>query len=190
MQVIIGLGNPGFEYDGTRHNIGFAIVDAVSENLRINFRRDAGEYLIGTGKVGNELVTLVKPQTYMNNSGIAVREIVERLQLDVRNLMIVLDDFHLSLGTIRIREKGSDGGHNGLYSVIDQLGTNHFPRLRCGLATDTMPLNKKELVHFVLSPFAKEDRETVERMIGRAAEAILAAATDGLHSAMNRFNTR
>jgi PTH1 family peptidyl-tRNA hydrolase len=187
--AIIGLGNPGSEYEGTRHNIGFAVVDGLAKKLNVNLRSGRGEYAIGLTAIGEQKLALVKPLTYMNNSGIAVREIIEWYKVSIQDLIIITDDFHLPLGTLRLRLKGSDGGHNGLYSIINHLQSDEFPRMRCGIESISMPKNKKEMANFVLSPFDKIESDTVHGMIDRAQTAAIAAATDGVETAMNRFNT-
>ena len=189
MFVIVGLGNPGSEYEGTRHNIGFAVVDALADKMNVDFHPGRGEYRIGWSGSGEQKIALVKPLTYMNNSGVAVREIVEWYKIALNDVLVISDDFQLQLGTLRIRLKGSDGGHNGLYSIIYQLQSNEFPRMRCGIASELMPKNKKEMANFVLSPFEKKEYEPVRELINRAQEAAIAAATDGIETAMNRFNT-
>ncbi len=188
MFVIIGLGNPGSEYEGTRHNIGFAVIDALAEQLDIHLRGGRGEYVIGLKEIEQAKIALVKPLTYMNNSGIAVREIVDWYKISLQDILVITDDFQLPLGSIRIRQKGSDGGHNGLYSIIYHLQSNEFPRLRCGIASDAMPKNKKEMPEFVLSPFQKKEDEIVQEMIINARSAVNEAIINGTETAMNRFN--
>lgn len=190
MFFIIGLGNPGSEYEGTRHNIGFAVIDALAETLNVNLRGGHGEYAIGWKETENGKVALVKPMTYMNNSGIAVREIIEWYKISPQDILVVTDDFQLPLGSLRIRLKGSDGGHNGLYSIIYHLQSNEFPRLRCGIASETMPKNKKEMPDFVLSPFQKQEYAIVREMISSAQSAVNVAAANGIETAMNRFNAK
>lgn len=189
MHAIIGLGNPGSEYEGTRHNLGFDVVDALCRRLRVGFRAGKGEYLVAQSSYRGTSLTLVKPLTYMNNSGIAVQDIVERFTEGCESLLVVCDDFQLPFGKIRIRPKGSDGGHNGLYSIIYHLQRHDFPRLRCGIATEAMPKRKTEMAQFVLSPFAKEESSAVADMIDRAADAALTFVHEGIEAAMNRFNT-
>jgi PTH1 family peptidyl-tRNA hydrolase len=184
----VGLGNPGSEYEGTRHNIGFAVVDALAALLRIPLRAQRGNYRAGAGSAGGRSVLLVQPMTYMNNSGEAVREIVATHGLEVRNLLVIVDDFHIPLGVLRIRAGGSDGGHNGLYSIGLHLQSEEFPRLRCGIGSAEMPVNKKEMARFVLSPFASGELETVRGLIERARDAAVAAVTEGLEAAIAGFN--
>lgn len=189
MQIVVGLGNPGSEYEDTRHNLGFAVVDAVAEKLDIDFAAGRGDYLIGRRSVGGETLALVKPLTYMNNSGIAVREVIERYDIDLQKLLVVVDDIDLPLGKLRLRLKGSSGGHNGLYSVIYHLRSEEFPRLRCGIGSDSMPTTKAGIVDYVLSPFGEEEKPIVDTLIQHAAEAVLATAREGIERAMNRYNT-
>ena len=188
MHVIFGLGNPGSEYDGTRHNIGFAVIDALAEKLDVAVRPGPGDYLIGKARTRGGPVALVKPLTYMNNAGLAAREIVERNSLPLARFLVLADDFHIPLGMLRLRGNGSDGGHNGLYSIIYHVQSDEFPRLRCGIAGPSMPVDKKQLSGFVLSLFEKEERPLVNGMIRMAVEAALVTVTQDLQTAMNRFN--
>ncbi|HZY09905.1 MAG TPA: aminoacyl-tRNA hydrolase [Bacteroidota bacterium] len=188
MHVIVGLGNPGAEYKGTRHNIGFEVIDALAKFLHVDLMSRDSDYLIGTTSYKETTIALVKPLTYMNNSGLVVHKVIERYSIGSRNLFVIVDDFHLPFGTIRIREKGSDGGHNGLFSIIEQLRTTEFPRLRCGIANKAIPINATEMKEFVLSPFEKENRKALRRLIKQARDAALIVATNGLKTAMNRFN--
>lgn len=185
----IGLGNPGVEYAGSRHNVGFEVVDRMAGIIGAGFEPGRGEYRIARGSFTNRDIGLVKPLTYMNNSGEAVFDIRERYDVPLDQLLIICDDFQLPLGRLRLRPGGSDGGHNGLSSVIYHLKSNAFPRLRCGIGSPTMPDDKTVMADFVLSPFSREERAAVDEMIVRAAEAALAAAAEGLEKAMNRFNT-
>jgi PTH1 family peptidyl-tRNA hydrolase len=139
-------------------------------------------------EVERETVALVQPVTFMNNSGIAVQEIVERFSLSPSDLLIVLDDFSLPLGSIRLRLKGSDGGHNGLASVLWHLQTEEIPRLRCGIASASMPRGQEDLADFVLSPFAPDEQNRAKDLIALARDAVITALTGGFETAMNRFN--
>jgi PTH1 family peptidyl-tRNA hydrolase len=189
VQAIIGLGNPGSEYEGTRHNVGFAVVERLAQTLRLEFRAGRGEYLLAEKMLSGEKIVLVKPVTYMNGSGVAVKEIVERYELPLSQLLIVADDVHLPVGALRIRPDGSDGGHNGLTSIIYQLESENFPRIRCGIGSATIQVKRGELSEFVLSVFEVDERNGVESMIDRAADAALTVAVQGLQAAMNKFNT-
>ena len=190
MRVIVGLGNPGNDYKNTRHNIGFLVIDSLAEKISIPLREGKGEYLIGSKKIFGDELILLKPLTFMNNSGIAVKDIVDSLELELDQLLIISDDFNLPLGQLRIRERGSSGGHNGLNSIIYFLGSEDFPRLRCGIATDMMPKNKNEKADYVLSSFIQEERKIVEKEINDARDAVLMIMTDGLRKAINHFNRK
>lgn len=189
MYALIGLGNPGSEYDGTRHNIGFRVIDAVSEILDLRLSTGVGEYLMGKARVRGKHTLLIKPLTYMNNSGRAVVDIVGRYKVTLDEILVIGDDFQLPLGKLRLRPKGSDGGHNGLYSIIYQLKSEQFPRLRCGIASEIMPKRKSEMARFVLSVFDINEQPIIEDMITRARDAALMFVTEGIHAAMNKCNT-
>lgn len=190
MICLVGLGNPGAEYAGTRHNVGFDIVERIAGQVRAPFKPGKGDYVIAVGSFKNTEIGLVKPLTYMNNSGEAVLDIRDRYDIPLERFLILCDDFQLPLGRLRMRPDGSDGGHNGLYSIIYHLKSNSFPRLRCGIASDGMPVDKTLMAAFVLSPFSPAERSQVDDMIARAAEATLAFAVDGLAMAMNHYNTK
>ncbi len=189
MDLIVGLGNPGEEYEGTRHNIGFAVVDAIAEKWGVSFKRGSSQYSIArlTGK--GEGSILLKPKTYMNRSGSAVQSALSYYGVDRNDVIVVVDDFHLPLGTIRLREKGSAGGHNGLSSVIEHLGTAEFKRIRCGIGIPTMPGNNDAITDFVLGRFRRNEQAEVKAMIERARDAAIIAVNDGFTKAMNVFNT-
>ena len=187
--VVVGLGNPGEEYHNTRHNVGFLVIDELCRRFKKNLKSGEGDYLLAHARIGDRAAILVKPLTYMNNTGIAVAEVLERFNTPQQHALVVADDFALPLGTLRIRTKGSDGGHNGLYSVIYHLNTNKFPRVRCGIKKDVMP-PKTEMADFVLSPFEDDEHERVKDMVGRAADAVTEFATSGIARTMNRFNTQ
>jgi PTH1 family peptidyl-tRNA hydrolase len=190
MLLIVGLGNPGTQYEGSRHNIGFEVADALAALCRSDFQPGKGDYLIATARYQAHRLAIVKPLTFMNNSGDAVRDALARLDVAPERCLVVCDDFQLPLGQLRLRTRGSDGGHNGLYSIIYQLETEDFPRLRCGIGSPHMPAEKSLMVSFVLSPFERDERDAVSAMIQRARDACLSVATEGLVPAMNTFNTR
>ncbi len=185
--LIAGLGNPGPEYEQTRHNLGFRVVDLLCERLRCAGRPGKGEYLVAAGRAGDTDVILLRPLTYMNNSGIAVLDAVERFGIPLPRLLVVLDDAAIPLGSIRIRPGGTDGGHHGLASIVYHLQSDEFPRLRCGIGTEGGQ-QPGSLADFVLSPFDPGERETVTAMILRAADAAMEFATAGIERAMNKFN--
>ena len=190
MFFVIGLGNPESRYSETRHNIGFRVVDHLSKELRFSFHPGGGEYFIAQGVAEEKPLALVKPLTYMNESGVAVMEIKEQFDTSVDQLLVVCDDFQLPLGQLRLRLRGTDGGHNGLYSIIYQLQSDKFPRLRCGIASTSMPKDKKQMADFVLEEFTADEEPIVQTMIKRAADACLLAHAKGMTSAMNVYNTR
>lgn len=180
MRVIVGLGNPGSEYIHTRHNIGFDIVDAVATNRGIEFDAGRGEFVVAHGKIEGNDFALIKPLTYMNNSGIAVAEALNEFAVSSENLLVVADDFQIPLGTLRLRRRGSSGGHNGLYSIIYHLQSEDFPRLRFGIAGDGMPKQKSGMANFVLSHFASEELSAVKSGIIAARDKILEIILEGL----------
>ncbi len=185
--IAVGLGNPGFEYEDTRHNVGFMVVDEVSVRLNSLWKPGKGEYLFSRTVVDGRELVLVKPLMYMNNSGEAVLDVLERFPTPIWNIIAIVDDFALSVGTIRVRAKGSDGGHNGLRSMIYYLNANEFPRIRCGIKREAMP-PKRERADFVLSPFDDDEKEIVETMIKNAADAVEEFVRSGIERTMSKFN--
>ncbi|MCS6816922.1 MAG: aminoacyl-tRNA hydrolase [Blastocatellia bacterium] len=187
MKLIVGLGNPGHAYARTRHNLGFRVVDRLAEILGASIERQEAHALIGAAQAEGVSLLLAKPQTYMNRSGHAVGELVRRYEIPLEDLLVVLDDLDLPLGTIRIRRKGSAGGHRGLLSVIEALTSTAFPRLRLGIRPHA-PI--ADTVAFVLSPFEPDEEPIVEAMIERAAAAALLWVREGIEKAMAEFNAR
>jgi PTH1 family peptidyl-tRNA hydrolase len=190
MFFVIGLGNPEQRYAGTRHNIGFEVVDRLAHELRMQFKPGRGEFLIAQGSFRDQPLMLVKPLTFMNESGLAVMEIRDQFEARNEDLLIVCDDFQLPLGQLRLRLRGSDGGHNGLSSVIYHLQSDEFPRLRCGIASAIMPTDKNQMADFVLSRFASDELTVVNEMIAQAKDACMCAQSEGLTKAMNIFNKK
>jgi peptidyl-tRNA hydrolase, PTH1 family len=190
MFFVIGLGNPESRYSETRHNIGFDVADAIAGKLHVSFKPGHGEYLIASGSVADTSVAIVKPLTYMNESGLAVQELQEHFGATPDKMLVVCDDFQLPLGQLRLRLRGSDGGHNGLYSIIYHLQSDEFARLRCGIGSDSMPREKHLLADFVLERFTRDERLIVGTMIGKAVDACLLAVTDGMSKSMNEFNKK
>ncbi len=190
MFCLIGLGNPGKRYEGTRHNLGFDVVDCLAKRLRIPFKEGRGGYLVAQGEASNVPVALIKPAMFINESGIAAAEACEHFAVPLEQVFVVCDDFQLPLGQLRLRLKGSDGGHNGLYSIIYHLQSDLFPRLRCGIASPSMPTEKGQLADFVLNRFEAGELPTVREMIEKAADASLLAIERGLAEAMNEFNKK
>ena len=190
MLLIVGLGNPGNEYTWTRHNAGFLVADQLAASLDASFHAGKGEFWLAQCSLKNVDITVLKPVTYMNNSGIAVREFIEQQSIALENILIVCDDFQLPLGTIRLRKNGSDSGHNGLSSIIYHLQTDEFARLRCGIASVHMPLEKSKMKDFVLDSFPESEMRIAENMVERARDACTSFIMDGIDQAMNRFNTK
>jgi PTH1 family peptidyl-tRNA hydrolase len=188
MIAVVGLGNPGHDYEWTRHNVGFMVADALSDELRAEFEGGKGDYLVAAADFDGTSILVVKPLTYMNNSGLAVADLVERYDLDPKDILVVCDDFNLPLGKIRLRPKGSDGGHNGLYSIIYQLQTEEFPRLRCGIGIANVPGQDFDATSFVLSGFDHTERSAVQKMVEEARDAALCFSTEGIDTAMSRWN--
>ena len=183
--LIVGLGNPGPEYAKTRHNLGFMLVDLLASRLQTTVKREECRSLVGRGEIDNRTVELVKPQTFMNLSGEAVKGLLVKEQRSVERLIVISDDLALPLGTIRIRPSGSHGGHNGLRSIIDCLGTQEFKRLRIGVMPEHPLADAKR---FVLDNFAKGESETVEKVLQDAVDAVETVVKDGVDAAMQRFN--
>lgn len=185
--MIVGLGNPGPGYDRTRHNLGFMVADEISAGLHVRFSPRPGAFDYARATEGGITLHLVKPLTYMNLSGRALIEALAMTGTAVDRTLIVLDDFQLPLGTLRIRPAGSDGGHRGLGSVIGSLETDRVPRLRCGIGRDTLP-PKEERRDFVLESFAEGELAPAREMIRRAAEAARVFAISGIERAMTLYN--
>jgi len=182
VHVVVGLGNPGVRYAATRHNIGFMVVDHLARqgNAPWSTSREDHCQLVHLDLAAQE-VLLVKPQTYMNASGAAVAALQQRLGFDSEEVLVVLDDFLLDFGRLRWRRKGSDGGHNGLASVIEKIGTQNIPRLRVGIGQP-----QEDIIDYVLKPFAPT--ENVERMVQWTCKAVEMYLNEGMDAAMNRFN--
>jgi PTH1 family peptidyl-tRNA hydrolase len=187
MRLIVGLGNPDPEYQRTPHNLGFMAVDELANRNGIRVERPEGKALVGRGKMAGEDVVLAKPQTYMNLSGISVRELLGKYELDVSDLLVVWDEAQLPLGTIRIHPDGSAGSHNGAKSVIGSLGTQEFVRLRLGCGPDHPPSSRRE---YVLRPMKKAELEIAAEMIGEAGDAVEMILAQGIDAAMNKYNRR
>ena len=186
MHIVIGLGNPGREYARTRHNVGFDVIDVLSEKLNINVSKSAMHGLIGEGMVNGEKLMLVKPQTYMNLSGQCVSEIVSFYKVPMENVMVVFDDIDLPLGKLRLRKEGSAGTHNGMRSIIGLLGRQDFPRLRVGVGKKP---EGWDLADWVLSHYAtEEDRKIQFEAFLQAADTVIDWTKNGMDSAMRAAN--
>src|SRR5271155_435647 len=187
MRVIVGLGNPGTQYDWTPHNIGFLAIDAIAERAGIRVPRPESKSHVGLGKIAGYDVVLAKPQTFMNLSGGAVRMLLERYECGPEDLIVLSDEAMLPWGMLRIRERGSAGGHNGLNSIIGSLGTNEFIRIRLGVQPEH-PM--ADMADYVLGVMRKPEREIAMQMAGDAAEAVEMILSEGAGKAMTQFNKR
>lgn len=184
MKLVIGLGNPGRKYANTRHNVGFEVVNELARRWGYGRGRKQFSGILGDGTIRDERVLLLEPQTYMNLSGRSVREASTFLKLDVANLLVVVDDMALPLGRLRLRTQGSAGGHNGLISVIRELGTDAFCRLRVGIGQ----VAGERMVGHVLGSFSDEELPVIRESVARAADAVECWIVDGSDAAMTKFN--
>lgn len=185
MWGIIGLGNPGPDYEDTKHNVGFAVVERLARAHGVRLRRPRAAALAGTGQIEGQAVLLAMPLTMMNASGAAVARLCHLYDLQPADLVVIVDDINLDLGRLRLRRGGSEGGHRGLRSITERLGTSDYPRLRIGVGAPPGGMDARD---WVLSPFAPEDRTAAEEAIERAAKAIECILRDGIETAMNTFN--
>lgn len=185
-RLIVGLGNPGKEYENTRHNIGFLTVAALAEKLRIKPSRLTQQSLVGEGQWGGMKVVIAQPQTYMNLSGSAVRGLVRSYRPEQSSLLVVFDDLDLPLGKLRMRKSGGAGGHKGMESIIESLGTPEITRLRIGVGR---PETKSSVVGYVLSRFDPEEQEILQQVVDQAVQGILVWLKRGLNPAMNQVNS-
>jgi PTH1 family peptidyl-tRNA hydrolase len=182
--LAIGLGNPGAEYEDTRHNVGHWVIDALAERLDVSLKHELNA-LVGWTEHDGARVGLAVPLTYMNRSGDPVATLREHHDLSLDQLLVVVDDLHLPVGTIRLRPSGSSGGHNGLAHVAQRLGTDEFPRLRIGIGSN---FPDGQQTDYVLSPFSSEQEPVIREAVEAAGEAILTTAEKDLEAAMNQFN--
>lgn len=184
MKVIVGLGNPGPKYADTRHNIGAMVIARLSSLWGIRLGRRSRQALIGQGSVGGEDVVLARPRSFMNQSGGPVAYLVNRLRIGVEDVLIIYDEMDLPLGVTRIRPDGSDGGHNGMRSIIEVLGTQDVPRMRLGVGRSPVA----DPISHVLGEFTQDERTQVDKLLDRAVEAVACFVAEGVNEAMNRFN--
>lgn len=188
MKLIVGLGNPGIEYQFTPHNLGFLTVDRLADRAKATVNNRFARALTGKTRLGSEEVLLAKPETFMNLSGISVQEIVSKYEVAVAShLIIVHDELDLPFGTVRIKHRGGTAGHNGLESILGALGTDEFIRVRMGIAPEH-PV--RDGARYVLAQFKKSQLEAVDQLLDTAADAVTAIVTDGAQAAMNRFNRK
>ena len=185
MYIIAGLGNPTREYEKTRHNVGFEVIDVLADMLGTTVEEKKFKGLYGRGIIGGEKVLLLKPQTFMNLSGESVKAAADFYKVDHEHIIIIYDDISLDVGQLRIRKKGSAGGHNGIKNIIAHLGTQEFPRIKVGVGDKP---KKMDLADYVLSRFSKEDRAAMEDAFKEAAKAVEVMITEGMDTAMNQFN--
>ena len=185
MYLIVGLGNPEEEYSKTRHNMGFEVINELSKKYNIKVNKNKFNALYGTGTIGKEKVILVKPQTYMNLSGDAVIEFVKFYKIDLDKIIVIYDDIDIEAGTLRIRKKGSAGTHNGMKSIIYQLGSDEFPRIRVGIG---MPERKSDLINYVIGHVNDEEYNELLKGVSKAEKAITELLENGIDIAMNKYN--
>ncbi len=187
MWLIVGLGNPGSQYEWTRHNCGFLVIDELARRAGREVRTPECQSLTTRAIISGQSVILVKPQTFMNLSGSAVAALKQKHEIsDAANVLVISDDLALPFGKIRVRPKGSAGGQNGLKSIIAKLGTQEFPRVRLGIAPETHPISNAS--EFVLSDFPKKDREALAEMVALAADAVEVILTNDIAEAMSKYN--
>ena len=183
MFLIVGLGNPGSQYEDTRHNIGFKVIDNIAKEYNIEINRQKFKGMCGEGFINGEKVILLKPTTYMNLSGESIREVVDFYKISNEDVLVIYDDISLDVGRLRIREKGSAGGHNGIKSIIAHLGTDIFPRIKVGVGQPNV-----DLVNYVLGKFTKEEMEVLSESIDASTKAAKEIISSDVKTAMNIYN--
>jgi len=187
MRLVVGLGNPGPEYEWTPHNMGFLAVDALAERAKIRVTRPEAKSLVGRGQLAGQDIVLAKPQTMMNRSGVAVRMLIERYECDPAETIVLIDEVDLPWGMLRIRERGRNSSHNGLQSIISSLGTDAFIRVRLGCRPEKLWGDRKD---YVLCTMGRDERQIAQDMVVQAADAVELILTDGVAKAMARFNRK
>jgi PTH1 family peptidyl-tRNA hydrolase len=183
--LIVGLGNPGREYRNTRHNIGFMLVDRLADRMEVRLTRSQSKALITNGHHQGNKIILAKPQTYMNKSGHPIQALLKFYKLTLEYLLVAYDDVDLPFDTIRLKPTGGSAGHKGMRSIIEQLGTDNFPRLRMGIGR---PPGSKQAADYVLKPFNKDEKDFLDVFLDRAADAALSVIDDGIDYAMSKYN--
>ena len=187
MKLIVGLGNPGSKYELNRHNVGFLIADYLASLFDLNLTASKRDWYGCEGTYRDNDFYIMKPTTYMNNSGIAVNDFLSIHEIPLRNLLIVFDDFQIPLGTIRVRTKGSDGGHNGISNIIYHLNTLNFPRMRIGIGGEQI-VTKENYINYVLSNFEKDELERIKTLMPFYKDCILSFISEDIKDTMNKFN--
>ena len=185
MYIIVGLGNPEPEYSNTRHNMGFDTINKIAKKYNIEFSKTNFKGIYGTGRIEGEKVILLKPQTYMNLSGESIKEIIDFYKLNTDNLIIIYDDIDIEPGIIKLRKTGGPGTHNGMKSVIKEIGTEKFPRVRIGIGK---PEHKGDLINYVIGKIPEEDKKILEKSTDVAKDAVIEIIKNGMDKAMNLFN--
>lgn len=185
MKWVVGLGNPGVQYASTRHNIGFMAIDALADRFNITVRDSKCKALVGEGRVGTEKLVLIKPMTYMNLSGEAVRAYMDYYKVSLEDLIVLYDDMDTETGKIRVRYQGSSGGHNGIKSIIQHTGTQTFNRIRMGISR---PVPGRNIADYVLEAFSKSDRDAVQQSIEKTCEAVEYAMRHTFEQTMAKYN--
>jgi PTH1 family peptidyl-tRNA hydrolase len=188
VKLVVGLGNPGIEYQFTPHNLGFLTIDRIAERCKVDVTSRRCQAATAKAKIGGHELLLVKPETYMNLSGLSVRKLVEEFEINpAEGLIVVYDELDLPFGATRIRQRGGTAGHNGVESLVGSLGTGEFIRVRLGIQPDHLV---RDGAKFVLAQFKKSQLEAVDELLERGADAVEAILTEGIGAAMNRFNQR
>lgn len=185
MFLVAGLGNPGAEYSGSRHNIGFRLIEQLCSRLAVRMKTGRGHFLAGRTVYNDEKLILLQPTTFINNSGTALRQACDFFNVPPQNCLVCYDDLNLATGVLRIRRGGSAGGHNGVEDVIQKFGTDQFPRLRIGIGND---FREGEQVKYVLSRFNQQQASVIQEAVEKAADAVLEFVTNGSEAAMDKFN--
>jgi PTH1 family peptidyl-tRNA hydrolase len=191
MRLIVGLGNPGRGYAHNRHNVGFTCLNHFARTHGIRFDSKQGRARTGTGEVAGDKVVLAKPQTYMNQSGQSISLLVRKFDIRLNDLIVIHDDLDLPLGKIRLRHNGSSGGHKGVDSIVSELESREFTRIRVGIGrpiTDSLEIDEDDVIDYVLGDFTPDQERTIAEVIPRVSEALLCLLTEGLTTAMNKYN--
>ncbi len=184
--LIVGLGNPGDEYKQTRHNIGFMLIDRIAKEFNISMKRKF-QGMYGIGEILGKKVYLLKPETYMNRSGISVRDFIDFYKIDISDIIVAHDDIHITFGSIKLKHNGTAGGHNGIKSMINMLSTQEFKRLKIGVGMD-MDMRGGDQSSYVLGKFKSDELKSMDGILGRSQSAFELILTDGIVKAMNEFN--